>query len=40
LRGRRACGKCDQTGGQQYDFAAHQVLPTRSSSGEPPLLSV
>ena len=27
LRRRRACGKCDQTGGQQYDFAAHQVLP-------------
>ena len=32
--------KRDQAGGQQHDCAAHQVLPTRSSFGDPPSLSV
>ena len=31
LRRRRACGKCDQSGGQQQDCAAHQVLPHRKA---------
>ncbi len=46
LRGRGVCAdaepaaKAMQSGGQQHDCAAHQVLPTRSSPADPPSLSV
>ena len=46
LRGVAFCADAEpaasaiSTGGQQYDGAAHQFSPTRSSSGDPPSLSV